>query len=286
MASIEEIKLLLDANNATNNAVLKAEIRKGIKDELQVFKEEIKSMVSTSLTETQNQIDTLQSKLYEKDAEIIHLRNELCKTNGLTLQLQFESKKRNIILFKVPEMDESGIDFIKNLVKLIKTVDSSFTELDIDNAYRLGVKSNVTRPIKIELNHASKRNFLLSNKKKFNEQNISIAEDLPKQVSDQRKGWYKIAETLRIQGKRVIFKKDKFIVDGVQWNEEQIESEKSLLAKRGRSNSQEEDPENLRRRKLNPSTPANRVGRNQTVTLETFYSPVTKLASSSFIERK
>lgn len=225
MMNSNDFVTLLRENNKSNNAILKESIREGLKEELRLFEKEIKEMVSKSLSELSARIERLERKIQEKDEEMQSLKNELENKNDKTVELQFESKKRNILLFKVNEREVGPTSLRNIVVDLIKrTADPTFSEVDVDCVYRLGARGGISRPIKVELQRSSKRNFLLSHKKKFTEKNISIAEDLPKEVIDFRKPLYKVADNLRRSGRRVQFKKNKFIVDGVEWNCSQIKT--------------------------------------------------------------
>lgn len=53
---------------------------------------------------------------------------------------------------------------------------------------------------------------------------MGIAEDLPKDIADKLKSLYKLADVLWDNCKKVVFRRDKFIVDSSDWNEDQIEA--------------------------------------------------------------
>lgn len=226
MMSREDFAKLLLENNKNNNAVLKKSLQDGFREELQLFKEAIKDMVSNSIKELTDRVDQLESKIKNQNDELQYLRDKLTANSSNSVQLQFDVRRKNILLFKVHE-NETGLTSLKNLVvKLIRdTADSTFSDADVDCIYRVGPRGRFTRPIKVELQRASKRNLILSLKKKFHEKNIGIAEDLPKEVAEFRKPLYKVADRLRENGRMVQFRKDKFIVDGTEWTHGQIQIE-------------------------------------------------------------
>lgn len=255
MATLEEIQKLFDNSIAANNTVLQNKIGEGIKKEFQTFKKEILEEVSTSLREANKKIEVLESKLHEKEIEIDSLKKDLNEISGQTIQLQFDSRRKNVLLFKVPEIENTSNPISSYVVKLITEIaDSSFEASDLDNVYRLGAKGERVRPIKLELNQSSKRQLLLANKRKFVERNLGIAEDLPKEISEKRKPLYKLADALRSNGKKVVFKKDKFIVDGEEWNDSKIEDERQCLVKRSRSSPQEVTNPILRKPRMDMSS--------------------------------
>lgn len=226
MMSREDFAKLLLENNKNNNAVLKESVLDGVREELRLFKEAIKDMVSNSIKELTDRIDQLESKIKDQDDELQYLRDKLTANSSNSVQLQFDARRKNILLFKVHE-NETSLSSLKNLVvKLIRdTADSTFSDADVDCIYRLGPRGRYTRPIKVELQRASKRNSILSFKRKFHEKNIGIAEDLPKEVAEFRKPLYKVADRLRENGRLVQFRKDQFVVDGTQWTHGQIQME-------------------------------------------------------------
>lgn len=235
MATVKQIEGILKQNNAANNTVLKKEIRNGLKEELTAFKEDIKEMVTSSLKEASQRIDQLEAKVQEKEMEIESLKAEIRKTKEQTLNIQFEAKKKNLLLFKIKENEVPLNVRVATIIR--ESVDANFTESDIDSVYRVGVRGNTPRPIKVELTKASKRCLILANKKKLQDRNIGIAEDLPKDISVKRKTLYKLADVLRQNGRKVVFRREKFLVDGSEWSEDRIEHEKIVLLTSARSDS-------------------------------------------------
>lgn len=267
----EDFKKILKENDELNNKVLKAEINKDIKAELAKFKTElsaeVKKMVTESLTQVNEDISGLKKQIEEKDEVIAALQNR-------TLSLEFFVRSRSLVIFKVFE-NENETQSLKNGVSnLIRDIaDSSFKECDVDEVYRLGKKGVRTtpRPIILRLKEIGKRNFLLSQKSKFIEKNVGIQEDLPKEVIEWRKPLFEVADAIRKEGRKVTFRRDKLLVDGVELNTEQIEEESKKIRKRGRSDSPGEGTSsgkrNLPRFTLPPATPKIQPS------IEQFYSP-------------
>jgi hypothetical protein len=98
-------------------------------------------MVAQSLTETNTQINELREKLAQKEVEIDNMKER-------AIDLEFEVRKKNLLLFKIAENERDKESLFNGITKLIREVaDPNFTEMDIDDAYRLGKKSNTPRPI-------------------------------------------------------------------------------------------------------------------------------------------
>lgn len=242
----EEFKKLLKENNTENNEILKQEIRSSVKVELDSFKEEIKSeikeMVDKSLAETGNKIGTIEQKLLQKDEEIAGLRADFLKVKSNTIALEFTTRNKNLLLFKLAENERDKQSLLIEVSRMIRDLaDATFSESDVVDIYRLGKVSSAPRPIMMQLKTSSKRSYLLSQKRKFVEKNVGIAEDLPKEVQDWRKRLYDLADYLRKKGKKVVFRLDKMIVDGVELSEAQIEEELNQQRKRTRSVSPESE---------------------------------------------
>lgn len=270
MMTPEQFAALLEANNAKNNKVLQDQITSGVKIELATFKEElkteIKDMVQQSLHETNTEISCLKDRILQKDEEIAELKEK-------TVALEFASKNKNVILFKVLETEGERGSLANGVSKMIRDIaDSTFTEGDIDEVYRLGKQpTNPPRPIMLVLKCRSKRTFLLSQKAKFLGKNVGIAEDLPKDVVEWRKPLYKLADSLRKEGKKVVFRLDKMLVDGKVMSREQIAEEEANQDRKRKLSVSPEGSTSTGRR-THPRLNAFETPRSQT-NIDQFYSP-------------
>lgn len=102
---------------------------------------------------------------------------------------------------------------------------------------------------------------------------VGIAEDLPKEIYEWRKSLYELADTLRKEGKKVIFRRDKFIVDGAELTDEQIEGE--LNQDRTRARRELPSREGFSNNRAKPKTNLSLVSVAQT-NIEQFYQPVAR----------
>lgn len=264
---------LLDASNRKNNEVLRNEIKGDIREELKTFREELKSeikdMVSQSLQQTNEEINSLKENLVRKDEELASLREK-------TTYLEFSSRKKNIIIFRVAENERTRDNLLNGVSKLIREIaDPSFNESEIDDVYRLGKPSNTPRPIMLVLNKSSKRTFLLSKRKNFMEKNIGIAEDLPKEVYEGRKPLYHLADQLRKEGKKVVFRMDKMLVDGKELTAEELDQEKASQERKRRLSMSPQSSQSIRNPvpKLNINSLSTQKSQ---ASMEQFFSPTTK----------
>ncbi|KAL5274634.1 EFCAB14 family protein [Megaselia abdita] len=134
MASIGEIATLL--NKQTE--LLEANFKK----ELKSTKTSILQSVNAMISEYANKIVNLEQTVHKLNEDVQFLKREL---NDKTLQLQFDNRKKNVMLFRVDKKENSNWK-LQN-------------KNDIDCIYRIGKKGFSSRSIKVELQRSSKRNF-------------------------------------------------------------------------------------------------------------------------------
>lgn len=242
---------LLQESHKTNNVVLMNNLKSSIREQLVIFKNQIETMVEDAVLEMNAKVLQLEEQIQDQDTKIEILRKELVsskaetsqlkeKMNGFTEKLgeltekssnfDFQCRKRNVVLYKVAETERNNFELFKTVHSLIKnTADVHFKESDIDHVYRIGKKGRFPRPVLLALTRGHKRNQLLNRSRSFINKRLRIEEDLPKNILQARKPIYKLSEHLRKEGKRAVFRKEKFIVDGIEWNSERIyESLRSL----------------------------------------------------------
>lgn len=285
----EEFKKLLKESNSENNEILKEEVRSSVKEELNSFKEdfksEIKEMVDQSLAAANGKITALEEQLTKKDEEIADLKADFNKMKAQTLALEFSTRERNLILFRVAENETNPKSLLNGVCRLIKEfVDPTFVESDVADIFRLGKVSSTPRPIMMQLRSSGKRSYLLSQKRKFVEKNVGVSEDLPKEVQEWRKQLYELADCLRKSGKKVVFRRDKLIVDGRELDEDQIREEQNQTRKRNRSSSPEQGTSQGNSNTRPPTKRNLRLAetpRNQTA-MDQFFSPAATSMNKTF----
>lgn len=247
MMDPKEFSKLLQESNRENNVILMEKLKKSIKEELTIFKYYIESMVSDALLEVNEKVLQLEEMVQEKDNEIMQLKSELNSHNAKTSDLrkeihsisnkieklsekstssEFHSRKRNVVLFKVAETERNNLELLKIVHDLIRTTaDNNFRESDIDFVRRIGKKNSYPRPVLLGLTRVHKRNQLLNKSRSFLNKNLRVDEDLPKNILASRKPIYRLAKHLSRGGSKAWFRKDKLIVDGVEWSTEKVNHE-------------------------------------------------------------
>lgn len=250
MMSPTEFAKLLQENNRENNVILMEKLKKGLKEELTIFKHYIENMVGEAMLEVNEKVMELEERIQDKEHEIVNLKKDLEDSNAETLvlrkeilnltskttSLDFHSRKRNVVIYKVAETERSNYELFKMTHNLVKnTADTRFKESDIDQVCRIGKKGPSPRPILLTLTRVHSRNQLLNRSKSFINKRMRIEEDLPRHILLARKHMYKLAEHLKKEGKRAVFRRDKFIVDEVEWSAERIQQSIQLLPRRTES---------------------------------------------------
>lgn len=286
-----EFKKVFEECSSANNLVLRGEIRADFQTELASFKQEIKDMVNTTLEATNLKMTNLESQLKEKDVEIADLKEDFKRMKSQTMALEFATRNKNLIMFKVAETENDESLLANGVSRMIREIaDPSFKETDINDIYRMGKSSAAPRPIMLQLKCGSKRSFLLSQKRKFVEKKVGISEDLPKEVLEWRKKLYHLADNLRKSGKRVGFRRDKIMVDGIELDDKQIEEEE-LKLQRKRNRSESESPnvdlvpqrkEPKRPPKLNMAAAVGTPKSKSKTTLDVFFSPLPSSMNKTF----
>lgn len=214
MATLEGIMELLKANSESMDTGF-SDIKKDmteLKTDMATFKEDIKKTVEA----TNDRINSLEIQLQAKEEEISVLRKDF---DAFT-------RKNNVVFFNVEEHENSVAELRTNIICLIKRItNASFQENDINDIYRLGKKTTTRRPIVISFVHLSNAKLVLTNKRQFKEENISVAQDFSKSVSDERKRLQPMVTALNQNGRKAVLRLDELFVDGTKWTREMVEKE-------------------------------------------------------------
>lgn len=238
MASLEDIKKLFEASDKNTNTGF-AEIKKDMK----TFKEDITKLIK----DTNEKVDQLEKKLKEKDEEIATLKRDF----------NVKERKNNLILFNVQETDNSLEELQGIILSLFRKFSDNFSESDFSDVFRIGKKDGRCRPIVVSFVSQIKLRTVLANKHRLKNENVSVAQDFPKEVMEERRRLQPMITFLNKSGKRASLRIDEVVVDGKKLNKKETEAEMSIFreaTKRPRSPTDEITEENERMPKLhNPS---------------------------------
>ncbi|KAJ2948734.1 hypothetical protein O0L34_g7994 [Tuta absoluta] len=136
-----------------------------------------------------------------------------CQTKIETLEekvtsLEREKRNHNLVFHGIPETSGEKAETIMEIVKNELKVNIKIE--DIDTVRKMG--RNDKAPLIIRLTSLKKKQEILRNKKKLKGKSISITEDYPKEVLEERKALREKMEAERKEGKYAIIKYNKLIV--------------------------------------------------------------------------
>lgn len=260
MATLDEITKLF----ATNSAEVKAEMKAGftgIANEMKTVTNEIKE-IKTSLAEatklTNEKISALETKLKEKDEEILALRKDF----------DVHKRKNNLVLFNVEEK-ENPHDLEEMVLTLLhKITKVEFYRNDLNDVFRIGKATGKCRPIIVSFVSHKKLLSVIAKKQLFRKEKMTISQDLPKEILDERKRLQPMISHLNNTGTKAVMRLDDVFVDGRKLSKEELEEEFTKftsILKRTRSPSSEDNNNGERRivPKLNLDTTLNNASSQQ-----------------------
>ncbi|KAJ2940572.1 hypothetical protein O0L34_g6512 [Tuta absoluta] len=136
-----------------------------------------------------------------------------CQTKIETLEekvtsLEREKRNHNLVFHGIPETSGEKAETIMEIVKNDLKVNIKIE--DIDTVRKMG--RNDKAPLIIRLTSLKKKQEILRNKKKLKGKSISITEDYPKEVLEERKALREKMEAERKEGKYAIIKYNKLVV--------------------------------------------------------------------------
>lgn len=196
-----------------------------LKDEIKKSEEQVKQHLEEKLLEVKKDVDELKTDVTVNKQEIKEIRT----------QNDRESRRRNIVLFKIPEGESSGMHLKQMVKKLI--LDNCKVDINnhIDRVYRIGRPGpGKVRPILLALTSFDKKIEIFWGKKQH-EANLEMADDFSPEVLTARRNLVPALKSLRELGyKDVHLKHDKIFVSGKEcdeqmWNE-LINKKKALTA--------------------------------------------------------
>jgi hypothetical protein len=146
---------------------------------------------------------------------------------SLRRDLELTKRKNNIIFFGVKENEEDQEHIESSIIELIRTVSNIKLKVDdINDVFRLGKKViGKKRPVLLSLRNYNKKASLLSMKHIFKACKITITEDLPKEIQDEKKRLKPMITALNKEGKKASMRLGEVILNGRKLNKEEIEEE-------------------------------------------------------------
>lgn len=238
MATLDEIKSLFATNTEEMNKGFS-----GVKEEIKTVNTELKKL-KTSLAEStkamNEKITGLENQLKEKNEEILALRKDF----------DVHKRKNNLVLFNVEEK-ESPHDLEEIILKLLQEVtEIEFYRNDLNDVFRIGKASEKCRPILISFVSHKKLLTVLTKKQLFRKKKMTISQDLPKEILEERKRLQPMISHLNNLGKKTVMRLDEVFVEGKKLGKKELEEEYikfTTMQKRTRSPSSEDNASGERR---------------------------------------
>lgn len=210
--TMEAIEKLFVANNA---------VLQSIKDDVHESRNDIKA-VQNSISGVQVRVNKLEAQNDERD-EIIR------KQNSKINDLEVEIRKRNVVLYKLLENESNAAELEQNVLQLLSEISgTNFANDHLEAVFRMGKKQENTdriRPVLISFASIKNKNLVMQKTKLFVESGYGLSEDFPKEVSERRRVLLPIVKVLKSENLKAVLRKDKLVVDGVEWSPERIADE-------------------------------------------------------------
>ena len=151
-------------------------------------------------------IENQESQMKDCSGRIVSLQDEINN-------LQRYSRGYNLRFVGLPEeADPTKEDCIKKIQSLIES--RLNMEVDLENAHRIGLKTDRPRHIIVKFIRRPERFAVLRQRFLFQEDGIMVFEDLIPSDRLARKNLKGVAQEARNQGKRTKFVKDYLLIDG------------------------------------------------------------------------
>lgn len=185
--------------------------------------------IDSSIDAIKNTLKSQEEKIKEQECIIQIQSTEIHEHSEKIKSLEISLRKKNILFHKVPETETSE-QTLKEMISSYCTSELgvNVNPIDIEYLYRLGKKGEnardqaKTRPVLVAfLSYATKLGII---QKRSRSKTYGISEDFPKEVVETRRTLIPTMEKFRNEGKRVMLKVDKLIVDGRVWEKESDES--------------------------------------------------------------
>ena len=215
-------------------------MHKGLKDMM----EKQLSVIVQKLDIQGRDIKELREGMKYQDEEVQHLKEENSRLRGdcsmlqgrmtrmekemkllqaTTTELQCRSMRDNLVFWKIPEKEDEWPDHTENILReqLVSELGMKKDEVEklgIDRCHRMGRKGKRPRPIVAKFNpYQHKMRILEAAKKSGRESRISVSEQFPPQVIEERRKLYPVVKEKREKGHKARLAVNKLIVDGKEY---------------------------------------------------------------------
>lgn len=181
--------------------------------------------LSEKIVQLDDQITSLKNDSAQQSLKISELERESAAKSSYISTLEMKINKCNIILFNFEEIEITPEELVTNLVKFFNDVMKVIMKhSDIDVVYRLGkAQPRKTRPVFVSLTTLKMRDYIFSCRSNLKGSKVSISEDCPKNIIEERKKLLPALLGAKKLKKKAFFKYGTLMVNGVACSNEDIE---------------------------------------------------------------
>ncbi|VDI24352.1 Hypothetical predicted protein [Mytilus galloprovincialis] len=185
------------------------------KKKLSEFKTEL-DKISKQLKSSKTSADSVDKKVSESLEE---MKKENDKLKVDLTDVQFKSMRNNLIFYNIDESEEENCtETVMTFCEENLKIEQVATKIKVTDAYRLGKKSDKTRPILVKFHSFENRDFVKRNAKQLKGSPYGISEQLPREILKRRKEKLPILKDLRERlNLKAYFVKDKIYVNGKEY---------------------------------------------------------------------
>lgn len=160
--------------------------------------------IKTEMEVIKKNINDFSTKINSNDSKIASINEHIKIQKDTIYLLEKRLKKKNLIFIGLPEKESSKAD-LENIVLDVfkKYINPNYSNPDIDEAFRLGRKSDKMRPILVTFSSIKTRDAILANRTKFKGSKIFVNGDLPTEERQLHQKLLSEAKILRNEGKKV-----------------------------------------------------------------------------------
>nr|XP_023023462.1 uncharacterized protein LOC111511662 [Leptinotarsa decemlineata] len=177
---------------------------------------EIKSLlmiVEHKCTDAEKKISSLEAENYELRVRVEEQEKKL--------------KGNNLIVYGIQEEEgETSTSLTKTIIQIFENILHIKLEvIEITNIYRLGRRSNSTRPVLLTLLSNLRKIEILKNCYKLKGSNFTVSEDLTKKEVAERKILLIHLKEAKKNNRQAILRRNKLIIEGIPYTLSDIQTE-------------------------------------------------------------
>ncbi|KAI8435136.1 hypothetical protein MSG28_003513 [Choristoneura fumiferana] len=165
--------------------------------------------ISTEVTKTV--LQALDEKFKSIEEENKNLKTRITTLEQKIDYLEKDKRRNNLVFFGIEEKSKSEAELVDYIKEIVEDTGIHLESQEIANVYRIGQRSDKSRPVIVSFTTKWKKHLIQKNKSKFT-QGIYFKEDYPKEVLEARKKLQPQLEEEQKKGNIAYLKYDKLVV--------------------------------------------------------------------------